>query len=292
MSQPHTIIRRSARTSYVSTIIGIALVLFMLGLVSWMVLSSKKVVKLAKESLQVDIFFKDNAREADMIQLEKKLNAEPFVKSARYKTVEEVIEEIKLDTGEEDLDLEDSYKELSPTIEIFLHEDYAHIDSLNKIEERIKADYASVDEFYYNKEMLVDINTNSAFLIYIILGIAGLLLIVAIALINNTIRLAIYSKRLIIRSMQLVGATESFIRRPFIWNAFVQGIIAALLALGLLMGLNLYLEEQIEGLHEIQDIRIISILFGGVTALGIFISWISTYFALRKYLRIKSEYLY
>src|SRR5690606_20324394 len=112
--------------------------------------------------------------------------------------------------GEEDLDLEDSYKELSPTIEIFLHEDYAHIDSLNKIEERIKADYASVDEFYYNKEMLVDINTNSAFLIYIILGIAGLLLIVAIALINNTIRLAIYSKRLIIRSMQLVGATESF----------------------------------------------------------------------------------
>lgn len=292
MSQPHTIIRRSARTSYVSTIIGIALVLFMLGLVSWMVLSSKKVVKLAKESLQVDIFFKDNAREADMIQLEKKLNAEPFVKSARYKTVEEVIEEIKLDTGEEDLDLEDSYKELSPTIEIFLHEDYAHIDSLNKIEERIKADYASVDEFYYNKEMLVDINTNSAFLIYIILGIAGLLLIVAIALINNTIRLAIYSKRLIIRSMQLVGATESFIRRPFIWNAFVQGIIAALLALGLLMGLNLYLEDQIEGLHEIQDIRIISILFGGVTALGIFISWISTYFALRKYLRIKSEYLY
>lgn len=292
MSQPHTIIRRSARTSYVSTIIGIALVLFMLGLVSWMVLSSKKVVKLAKESLQVDVFFKDNAREADMIQLEKKLNAEPFVKSARYKTVEEVIEEIKMDTAEEDLDLEDSYKELSPTIEIFLHEEYAHIDSLNKIEERIKADYASVDEFYYNKEMLVDINANSSFLIYIILGIAGLLLIVAIALINNTIRLAIYSKRLIIRSMQLVGATESFIRRPFIWNAFVQGIIAALLALGLLMGLNLYLEEQIEGLHEIQDIRIISILFGGVTALGIFISWISTYFALRKYLRIKSEYLY
>jgi cell division transport system permease protein len=92
--------------------------------------------------------------------------------------------------------------------------------------------------------------------------------------------------------MQLVGATENFIRRPFIWNAFLQGIIASLLALGLLMGLNLYLEEQIEGLHEIQDLKIIVILFGMVTALGILISWISTYFALRKYLRLKSEYLY
>jgi cell division transport system permease protein len=188
--------------------------------------------------------------------------------------------------------LEDSYKELQPTIEIYLHEDYAHLDSLVQIEEELKADYGSINEFYYNKEMLEDINTNSNFLIYIILGIAVLLLIVAIALINNTIRLAIYSKRLNIRSMQLVGATENFIRRPFIWNAFLQGIIAAMLALGLLMGLNLYLEEQIEGLHEIQDLKIIVILFGMVTALGILISWISTYFALRKYLRLKSEYLY
>ena len=292
MSQPQTIIRRSARTSYISTIIGIALVLFMLGLVSWMVLSSKKIVKLAKESLQVDIFFKDNAREADMFQLEKKLNAEPFVKSARFKSREDVIKEFELEEGTEDLDLEDSYKELQPTIEIYLHEDYAHLDSLVRIEERLKADYGSINEFYYNKEMLDDINTNSNFLIYIILGIALLLLIVAIALINNTIRLAIYSKRLIIRSMQLVGATENFIRKPFIWNAFLQGIIASMLALGLLMGLNLYLEKQIEGLHEIQDLKIIVILFGMVTALGILISWISTYFALRKYLRLKSEYLY
>jgi cell division transport system permease protein len=136
MSQPQTIIRRSARTSYISTIIGIALVLFMLGLVSWMVLSSKKIVKLAKESLQVDIFFKDNAREADMLQLEKKLNAEPFVKSARFKSREDVIKELELEEGTEDLDLEDSYKELQPTIEIYLHEDYAHLDSLVRIEER------------------------------------------------------------------------------------------------------------------------------------------------------------
>ena len=184
MSQPHTIIRRSARTSYISTIIGIALVLFMLGLVSWMVLSSKKIVTLAKESLQVDIFFKDNTREADMLQLEKKLNAEPFVKSARFKSREDVIKELELEEGAEELDLEDSYKELSPTIEIYLHEEYAHLDSLQRIEERLKADYGSINEFYYNKEMLQDINTNSNFLIYIILGIALLLLIVAIALIS------------------------------------------------------------------------------------------------------------
>jgi cell division transport system permease protein len=140
--------------------------------------------------------------------------------------------------------------------------------------------------------MFLTINNSLKYFAWIILALAALLLVIAIAMINNTIRLAVYSKRMLIRSMQLVGATEGFIRRPFMLRAFLQGIVAALISLGMiLLGLN-YLLNWFPELAGVHDSMILFTVFGGVTLLGIFISWISTYFALRKYLRLKSDLLY
>lgn len=286
---------RSARASYISTVIGISLVLFMLGLVGWGVMVARKVTRVAKESIQIDVFFKDNSRDADMRMLEKTMAAEAYVKSVRYVSKEEALEVTKQILEDDSLLAPiDNYNEIKPSLEIFIKEDYANPDSVKKIEDNLMAKYQGslIDEVSYNSAMFLTINNSLKYFAWIILALAALLLVIAIAMINNTIRLAVYSKRMLIRSMQLVGATEGFIRRPFMWRAFLQGIVAALISLGMiLLGLN-YLLNWFPELAGVHDSMILFTVFGGVTLLGIFISWISTYFALRKYLRLKSDLLY
>ncbi len=286
--------RRSARTSYLSTVIGISLVLFMLGLTGWVVMISKKATRLAKESIRVDVFFKENVRDADMRQLEKTLASEYFVKSARFISKEDALELTREILGDENLtEPIDNYNPILPSVEVYIREDYARLDSVQKIEENLIAAHGGIiQEVSYDRGMFLTINQKAGQIIYIILGLAALLLVVAIALINNTIRLAVYSRRLLIRSMQLVGATERFIRRPFLARAFLQGIVAAVISLGLILLILNYAVSWLPELVEVQDLPLLLILFGGVTLLGILISWISTYFALRKYLRMRSDLLY
>ncbi|MBX7095826.1 MAG: permease-like cell division protein FtsX [Flavobacteriales bacterium] len=289
------IAQRSARSSYISTVIGISLVLFMLGLVGWGVMISRKVTRMAKESIRMDVFFKENVRDADMHQLEKTLASEPYVKTARFVSKEEALKETEKILGDDSLlSPVDNYNTILPSIEVYIVEDYANADSVKKIEDQLLSRYKNnlIEEVWYDRSMFMTINQSAKYAAYVILALATLLLFVAIALINNTIRLAVYSKRLLIRSMQLVGATEAFIRRPFLFRAFLQGIVSALISLGLiLLGMN-YLISWFPELTEVHDTPMMLMLFGGVTVLGILISWISTYFALRKYLRIRSELLY
>lgn len=284
---------KSSRTSYISTVIGMTLVLWMLGMVGWAVIASKQITRMVKENLQVDVIFKENAREADMKQLEKTLASQPYVLSARFVSKEEALLEVEKELGDTNVIAPlDSYNPLLPSIELFIKEEYA--DSMARIEADILGKYQStlVKEVFYNKAMLMSINQSTKIAAWIVLFFAGLLLVVAIALINNTIRLAVYSKRLLIRSMQLVGATEGFIRRPFMWKAFFQGILASLFSLGLILLVLDYANSWFSELTKIQDIPMLLTLFGFLTVLGVFISWISTYFALRKYLRLKSDLLY
>lgn len=284
---------RSTRTSYISTVIGMTLVLWMLGMVGWGVIASKQITRMVKENLQVDVIFKENSREADMKQLEKTLASQPYVLSARFVSKEEALLEVEKELGDTNVTAPlDSYNPLLPSIELFIKEEYA--DSMQKIEQDILGKYQTtlVKEVFYNKAMLMSINQSTKIAAWIVLFFAGLLLVVAIALINNTIRLAVYSKRLLIRSMQLVGATEGFIRRPFMMKAFFQGILASLFSLGLILLVLDYANSWFPDLTKIQDIPLLLTLFGFLTLLGVFISWISTYFALRKYLRLKSDLLY
>ena len=293
MSKMQKYIRRSERTSYLSTVIGISLVLFMLGIVGWLILTSKKVTQIVKESIQVDVFFKEGTREADMLQLEKTLSAEQYVKSARYVSKKEALEIAEKQLGDDSItEAIDYYNPILASIEVFIKEDYAVLDSVLKIEAGLLAKYNTIEQVYYDRSMFAQINKGAQSFAWIILALAGLLLFVAVALINNTIRLAVFSKRFLIRSMQLVGATERFIRWPFMLRAFFQGVISAVLSLGLLLSAMNLAINWIPELKEIQDMRMILTLFSGITALGILISWISTYFALRKYLRIHSDYLY
>jgi cell division transport system permease protein len=282
--------RRRLHSSYITTVVSISLVLFMLGLFGMIILHTKKLSDYMKENIGFSIIMKDNVREAGIIKLQKTMDAMPYVKSTEYITKEEAAREFTKEFGEDFTNFL-GYNPLLPTIEVRFNADYANNDSLSII----KADILSnknVKEVYYQESLVDAINKNVRKIGIIILGFTALLLFIAIALINNTIRLSVYSKRFIIRSMQLVGATHRFIRRPFIIKGVIQGIIGALIAILILMGIVYISQRQFPDLINLEDINIFLILFGFVILLGVLISWLSNFFAVRKYIKIKTDNLY
>ncbi len=282
--------RRRLHSSYITTVVSISLVLFMLGLFGLIILHTKKLSDYMKENIGFSIIMKDKVREAGIIKLQKTLDAMPYVKSTEYITKEEAAREFTQVFGEDFSNFLD-YNPLLPNIEVRFNADYANNDSLSII----KADILSnknVKEVNYQESLVDVINKNVRKIGIIILGFTTLLLIIAIALINNTIRLSIYSKRFIIRSMQLVGATHRFIRRPFIIKGVIQGIIGALIAILILMGIIYVSQQQFPDLINLEDINIFLTLFGLVILLGVLISWLSNFFAVRKYIKIKTDNLY
>jgi len=178
-----------------------------------------------------------------------------------------------------------------PSVELNLGPTYAVPDSLKWIVAHLKQD-RRVEEVAYNAAVVENIDTNMGKLTLIVLGFTALLLIIAIALINNTIRLAIYSKRFLIRTMHLVGATQWFIKRPFLGQSLWQGILGALLAIGLLVGLLQLAQHYMPDLLAFTDALTLAILFAGVLVLGLLISLASTWFAVGRYLRMNSEDLH
>jgi len=293
MSTKEKIVKRRLYASSVSTIISIALVLFVLGLVGLIVLTSEKLSVMVKENIGFSIYLKEQTKEVDIIQLKKYLEATAYVKSAMYITKEQAVELLQrdLDPDEDFLDILEGYNPLPASIDIILNATYANPDSITWIEEDM-AQHDLVREFKYDPNFLNLINANVKQISMFILVFGGLLFLIAIALINNTIRLVIYSQRFTIRTMQLVGATRGFIRRPFIMKGITHGIIAGVIAIAFLVG-SLYLTQQeIPELIEIHDIQLIGTIFGAVIISGILISWISTLFAVRKYLKLKTDELY
>ncbi len=282
--------KRRLQSSYVTTVVSITLVLFMLGLLGLIILHTKKLSDYVKENIGFSIIMKANVKESGIIQLQKILDATEYVKSTKYITKEEAAKEFEKELGE-DFTSFLGYNPLLPTIEVKFKADYANNDSLTIIKDKILANN-NVKEVFYQESLVDVVNKNVRRIGIIILGFSGMLLIIAFALINNTIRLAVYSKRLIIRSMQLVGATRQFISRPFIWAGIFQGIIAALIAIILLSGIIYISQREIPELVDLQDINLFLSLFGIEILLGIIISWLSNYFAVRKYIRIKSDYIY
>ncbi len=273
-----------------TTLVSITLVLFMLGLLGLTVLHARKLSDYVKENIGFRVYMKSTVREAGIMQLQKILDATEYVKSTEYITPEQAAEELSRDLGEDFIDFL-GYNPLPPAIDLRLKASYANVDSLEMIETELMKN-EDVKEVFYVKSLVHLINNNIRKISILLLGFSGLLLIIAIALINNTIRLSVYSKRFIIRSMQLVGATQSFIRRPFIFKGIAQGFYSALITLLLLTGILYWLRNEYPELMELQDLELLLALYGLVILLGIIISWSSTYFAVRKYLRIKGDNLY
>lgn len=282
--------KRKLQSSRVTALISITLVLFMLGLLGFVILHAQKLSEYVRENIGFTIIMKDNVREAGIVQLQKTLDATPYVKSTEYITPERAAEELEEDLGEDFISFL-GYNPLLPSIELKLQAEYTNLDSLAIIESEILAD-PNVKEIYYQKDLVHLINKNIRRISLVILGFSALLLVIAIALINNTIRLTVYSKRFIIKTMQLVGATGSFIRRPFLWQGVVQGLFASLIAI-FFLGLILYFSQnELAELVNLQDIGLILTLFGFVIITGIVLTYFSTWFAVKKYLHAQADQLY
>jgi cell division transport system permease protein len=282
--------QRRIFTSQFTTVISITLVLFLMGLFGLIMLHARMLSDYVRENIGMSVMIRDGVSEAGILQLKKTLDGRSYVKSSEYVTRERAAEKLKAELGEDFIGFL-GYNPLLPSIELRIRAPYANRDSLAVIERRLTA-APEVKEVFYQKSLVDAINSNIEKIGLVLLGFSTILLFIAIVLINNTIRLSVYARRFIIRSMQLVGATESFIRRPLLLRSILQGFISAVLALLLLMGLVYAAIEEFPALLELQDPLMLVILVAFLFVLGIFISWISTWFAVRKYLRLRTDLLY
>jgi cell division transport system permease protein len=283
-------IKSRTRSSNVGTIVGVTLVLFMLGLLGFMLLNARELERHFKENVKVDIYLKRDLREVDVMKFRKQLDAGAFTRETRYVTADEAAEQLKADMGEDFLGVLGA-NPLLPSIELYVKEAYAMPDSLKGIAEHLRQD-PGVQEVKYNPVVVENINANMGKLRWILLGFSALLLVIAVALINNTIRLAIYSKRYLIRTMHLVGATGWFIKRPFLGNSLWQGIVSSILAIGLLVGSIQLMVHWQPDLATLVQPEPLALLLGGIVVLGLLISLISTALAVRRYLRMNTDELH
>jgi len=242
------------------------------------------------ENIGFSVFLKDNVIEADIFRLQKTLDAETFVRETRYINKDDAAKEFAEELGEDFVDFL-GFNPLSSSIEVKLDARYANNDSILHIEEHLLS-FDEVKEVSYQKSMIHILNENIRKISLFILSFSALLIVIAVSLINNTIRLLVYSRRMLIRTMQLVGATNSFIRKPFLWRSALHGMYSAFIAMAILV-LSLYwIEGQLEGILSVRDTQILGGLFLIVFFLGITLSLISTFFAVGKYLNIKTDSLF
>lgn len=276
--------------SRLTSIISIALVLFLLGLIFLMGLLGNKLSVYVKENISFSIVLKDNQKEADIKKMQKSLDTLPFIKSTEYISKEQAAKELEEELGESPETFL-GFNPLQASIEVKLYSDYANPDSLQVIEKKIK-NYTSVSDLLYRKDMMQMVNDNMKRVSLILLTLAAMLMIISFVLISNTIRLLIYSKRFLIHTMKLVGATPGFIRRPFVRYNVVSGIFASILAILMLTGALYYLQNELAGFIELLDVRSLIFVYLGVLTMGILLSVTATVVAVNKYLRMSVDKLY
>jgi cell division transport system permease protein len=287
--------KRGVRSSYISTVIGISLVLFMIGLVLGGVLGLDNVQKKAKESLQGDLFFKAELNEADIKQIEQELKTWDEFSDLTFVSPDRAIEEFSGTNGnkEDILSIFEGENPLPSTISFKPKADFATKDGMEKIKVKLLSSYPEqIDEVNYDQSSVESVNLGFKQFVFLFLAVALLLIIVAVAMINNTIRLALYSKRFTIKTMQLVGAKPSYIRRPFLMQSILQGAVSALIGIALLMTLFYALNNMLNSFEISYSLETFLLLVVSLMGIGIVITFISTWFALNKYLRMKLDDLY
>ena len=282
--------KRKLISSYFSVVLSIALVLFLLGFLGVLVLNTKKMGDHFKEQITVSVFLKDNAKAVEIKQLQKSLAMAEYTKSAIYVSKEEAAEKHREEIGENFLEFL-GYNPLKNSIDINLNADFVSIEKIEIIAASIVSK-RYVEEISYDKPLISLLNDNVKKISFWILIVCGVFTLIAILLINSSIRLSIYSKRFIIKTMQMVGATKKFIRRPFIWTNVRLGILGAILALLGLCLLIYYIDDNFPTLNLLEDILTLGILFAVILILGVLISFISTYFATQRFLNLRTDDLY
>ncbi len=282
--------KRKIRGSAFTVVLSLTLVLFMLGLLGLLLLNTRNLVNNIKENINLQVFLRESAAEADIEQLRKELDLSLFVKSAEVVTKEQAAEQLKKDLNEDFIAFLGT-NPLSNSFNIKLNANYANNDSLGMIE-KVLLENVIVKEVVYQKVLVNEINSNASKIGLIILIFSLFLLLIALALINNTIRLSIYAQRFVIKTMYLVGATQRFIRWPFIWRGILHGIISGLIATLMITTFIYFMQHQISEYNLLQDKYQLLILFGMIIILGILIAGVSASLSVRKYLRSQSDDLY
>jgi len=282
--------KRKLISSYFSVVLSIGLVLFLLGILGLLVLNTKKMADHFKEQITISVFLKENAKEVEVDQLQKSLAMAEYTKLATYVSKEEAAEQHSEEIGENFIDFL-GYNPLKNSIDVQLNADFVSPEQIEGIATEIsKKNY--VDEVSYDKPLVGLLSDNVKKISFWILVASAIFTFIAVLLINSSIRLSIYSKRFIIKTMQMVGATKIFIRRPFLWTNIKLGMLGAVIALLALGGALFYLDKNFPELNLFKDSTILILLFVGVFVLGVLISLISTYFATQRFLNLRTDELY
>lgn len=275
---------------FITSSISTTLVLLLLGLVVFFVLTAHNLSVYVRENISFSVLISDEMKEADILKLQKKLNQEPFVKQSEYISKKQALKEQTEAMGTDPKEFL-GYNPFTASIEIKLHSDYANSDSIAKIEKMIKRN-TNIQDVLYRKELIDAVNENIRTISLVLLILAVVLTFISFSLINNTIRLTIYSKRFLIHTMKLVGASWGFIRGPFLRKNVWSGILAAIAADSILMGTAYWGVTYEQELLQVITPEVMLIVCASVLVFGIAITWLCAYFSMNKYLKMKGDSLY
>ncbi|WP_423130094.1 cell division protein FtsX [Gaoshiqia sp. Z1-71] len=283
-------LKRKLLRSYFTSTISITLVLFMVGLLSLLMLNAERLSDYVREHIGFTLVLHENVREVEVLQLQKTLSATNYVKSTQYIGKEEAAAKLAEELGEDFIGFL-GFNPLFSSVDVKLYAGYMQADSLVWLENAFM-EYPQIKEVYYQRDLVEVINQNVQRLSLLLAVFSLLLLLIFTTLVNNTIRITIYSQRFIINTMKLVGATRSFIRRPFILKNIFYGILGAMLANLSILWLVITYRQDFEGMIDLQQMETLGLVFLIVLAFGILISWISTHFSVNKYLRLTYNELF
>ena len=275
---------------FVTSSISTTLVLLLLGLVVFFVLGAHNLSVYVKENINFSILISDDMKESDILKLQKKLDKEPFVKATEYISKKQALREQTEAMGTDPQEFL-GYNPFTASIEVKLHSDYANSDSIAKIEKKIKKN-TNIQEVLYQKDLIDAVNDNIRNISLMLLGLAVILTFISFALINNTIRLTIYSKRFLIHNMKLVGASWSFIRRPFLRRNFWIGVLSAVIADAVLWGAAYWLVSYEPELIRVITPDVMLLVSVSVLIFGVLITWLCALLSINKYLKMKAGTLY
>ncbi len=282
--------KRRLISSYFSVVLSIALVLFLLGTLGLLVLNTKKLADHFKEQITISVFLKDSAKPVEVTQLQKSLAMAEYTKSAVYVSKEDAAEQYSEDIGENFQEFL-GYNPLKNSFDVHLKADFVSPEQVAEIANTLSGK-AFVDEVSYDQPLIALLSDNVKKISWWILIASVVFTAIAVLLINSSIRLSIYSKRFIIKTMQMVGATKTFIRKPFIITNVKLGIYGAVIAVLALAVVLYYIHTAFPELNLLDDITLLALLFVGVLVLGIIISYVSTYFATQRFLNLRTNDLY
>lgn len=281
---------KKTKTIYISTVFGIAMVLSMIGLLGLILVEANNLSRYVKENIVLNVFVDDAAHETDVLQLQKQIEGNTMVKQTQYVSKELAARNLQKDLGEDFVKFL-GYNPLSQSLDIYLKAEYANNADIEKFK-AVLLKNPMIKEVKYQKSLVDQMNENITTISLIILVFAGIFVVLSVALINNTIRLAIYSQRFLIKSMQLVGATKGFIRKPFMLYGIWHGLLGGLIAIVILVGTLSLAYKEIPDLIILRNYTEFGLIFVAILGIGIFISGFSTFLAVNKFLRLKIYNLY